>query len=151
MGTFHVGVVCSQKIVVLQGQWKERDVPPLVSGQEVPLQTGTCGFSGLDQVWRYPCLDKRESDNFTTGAVFRKYILRGPKCYSRPSYRHADARRCSPQGSCRSVAGGGIQKQVTTTAAPGIREVAARKKKVSMNYFCPPQKICPRIFSAYTE
>lgn len=46
---------------------------------------------------------------------------------------------------------GGIQKQVATAAAPGLHEAAARKKKVPMNYFCPPQKICPTLFSAYTE
>lgn len=56
MGTFHVGVVFSPQTVVPQGQWKERDVPALVSGQEVPLQTGTCGFpalatSGVPQAW----------------------------------------------------------------------------------------------------
>lgn len=44
MGTFHVGLICSQKPVVLQGWWKERDVPGLVLGQEVSLQAGTCGL-----------------------------------------------------------------------------------------------------------
>lgn len=60
-----------------------------------------------------------------------------------------------PGGALRrahvEVLWGGKQKQVATAAAPGLHEAAARKKKVPMNYFCPPQKICPRIFSAYTE
>lgn len=72
MGTFHVGVVCSQKIVVLQGQWKERDVPLLVSGQDMPLRTGTCGFAVLVTSGVAHARNKRESGSFATRAVFSK-------------------------------------------------------------------------------
>lgn len=69
MGTFHVGVVRSQKIVVLQGQWKERDVTVLISGQEMPLKTGTDGFSAIIMIGNNCARNKRESEGCATCSI----------------------------------------------------------------------------------
>lgn len=128
MGTFHVGVACSQKNCCSPG---------VVERKRCRWARFWSGSAPADRdVWLsrpgHPCcppgLDRRESESFTSRTAFRKQ-RNSPrtKMLFLSSYQHSgDLHRAGVK-----VLREGKQKQVTNADAPGFHEVAARKKKRS--------------------
>lgn len=143
MGTFHVGVVCSQKNSCSLRVVERKRCPSACFWSGSALQTGPCGFALLMCGVTHVGTKGKVIVLQPVQSLENKLILWGPGGYSRPSYQHADSMWCSQQGSCLSAVGKNKNKLPLLLPRVSMRWQQGKKITVPWTAFLLHEKCVP--------